>query len=199
MNIELYHSLPPIQELLGKMTRLESVALRPKATASNTTATTITTVRLNMSDTKDIIPTIEPSNNTTATTTTTSTIFANPTSKPTADRRQSKNRTGKDTTSETETNNKNNNDNPTKADDSHILGPSDYLLEQQKAAAEVERREKERMEGSESRRQLKRQRLECERRQVEMTQTTAQAQSVQYYIWRIEDQRKKRTYISFSS
>ena len=54
-----------------------------------------------------------------------------------------------------------------KANDNHILGSSDYLLEQQKEAAEVERWEKERMEESESQRQLKRQRLECERRQVE--------------------------------
>ena len=64
----------------------------------------------------------------------------------------------KDTTSETETNNNNNktNDDQTKANDNSILGPSDHSLEQQKAAAEVECWEKERMEESESRRQLKR-------------------------------------------
>ena len=100
--------------------------------------------------------------------------------KPTADRQQSKNSTGKDTTRETETNNNNNNnnnetnDNPVKADGNHIPRPSDYLLEQQKVAAEVEQWEKQRMEESESQRQLKRQQLECERRQVESDRQSRQ-------------------------
>ena len=78
--------------------------------------------------------------------------------KPIVDQLQSKNRTGKNTTSETETNNNNDiNDNPGKADDSHIPRLSDYLLEQQKAAAETERWEKDRTEESSRQQQQKQQ------------------------------------------
>mmetsp|Transcript_12680 Transcript_12680/g.13610 ORF Transcript_12680/g.13610 Transcript_12680/m.13610 type:complete len:224 (+) Transcript_12680:132-803(+) len=87
---------------------------------------------------------------------------------PTADRRPPKNRTEKDTISTTESNNNNNNnktnDNPAQADDDkHIPGQSDHLLEQQKAAEEAIRWEKERMEESYRQIQQKRQRLERER------------------------------------
>ena len=71
----------------------------------------------------------------TATTTTSTTAIITP--KSTVDQMYHQNCTEKDATSETEINN-NNNDNPVKANDSHIPGPSDYLLEKQEVAAEVE-------------------------------------------------------------
>ena len=153
VDMEFYHSLPPVQVLLGEMTRLESEAMRLDATARDTTATTTTTVRPNVNDTnKDTILTSDPSNKTTVTPTTPTSTTAITTPKPTVDQTHHQHHTEKDTTSETETNNNNNNnnDNPVKADDNHILRPSDYLLEQQKVAAEVERWEKQRMEESES-------------------------------------------------
>ena len=145
VDMEFYHSLPSVQVLLGEMTRLESVAMSLKAstiintgttiTTTNTTATPISTT-VNCTE-KDIClkePRIEASK---------------------ADRPQPKNRTEKATTSTPANNKNNNNNNKTnnnqeKADDNHIPEPSDYLLEQQKAAAEVERWEKKRLEESES-------------------------------------------------
>ena len=44
VDMYLYHSLPPVQVLLGEMARLESKAMRLDATARDTTATTTTTV-----------------------------------------------------------------------------------------------------------------------------------------------------------
>jgi len=77
VDMEFYHSLPPVQVLLGEMTRLESKAMRLDATARDTTATTTTTVRPNVSNTtKDTIPTCDPSNKTTVTTTTTTSTTA---------------------------------------------------------------------------------------------------------------------------
>ena len=111
--MEFYHSLQPIQELLGEMTGLERSTMRLEA-RDTTTITTTTTAT----------PTL------------------------TADQYQPKKRMEKDTISTTElNNNKNNNnkinDNPVKADNNHILGPSNHLLEQQQATAEVEHWEKE--------------------------------------------------------
>ena len=135
VDMEFYHSLPPVQVLLGEMTRLESLALRLDATASDTTTTTTKTFRLNVSNTnKDTIPTIELSNNTTvtATTTTTTTTIttAITTPKPTVDQTHPRNCTEKDTAGTPATTNNNNNttDNQAKADDNHIPGPSNHLL-----------------------------------------------------------------------
>ena len=72
VDMELYHSLPPVQVLLGEMTRLESLVIRLDATASDTTATTPITAILTPTPT---------------TTTTTSTIV---TLTPTADQPQPK-------------------------------------------------------------------------------------------------------------
>ena len=57
-----------------------------------------------------------------------------------------------------------------KANDNHIKGLSGRFLEQQKAAAEAEHWEKERMEESDKQRKLKQQQLECEQQQVERGQ-----------------------------
>ena len=147
VDMEFYHSLPPVQVLLREMTRLENLAMSLEENAnsgptiSTTTGTTVhhpTTENRNensrldtSSDNTSTTVTTNTTNTTTttttdaATTTTTNTIGAIPSSKPTADQLQSKNRTGKDTTSETETNNNNNNDdNPVKVE----AGPSDHLL-----------------------------------------------------------------------
>ena len=44
VNMEFYHSLPPMQVLLGVMTRLESLAMRLKVNNIKTTANTTTTM-----------------------------------------------------------------------------------------------------------------------------------------------------------
>ena len=44
VDMEFYHSVPPVQLLLGEMTRLENKALRLDAKARDTTATITTTV-----------------------------------------------------------------------------------------------------------------------------------------------------------
>merc|ERR1712238_268198 len=96
VDMEFYHSLPPVQVLLGEMTRLESKAMRLEANDINNAGPTIST-------------------------TTSTTVIS--TCKPTEDRQQSKNSTRKDTTRKTITNNNNNNnetnDHQTKANDNH--------------------------------------------------------------------------------
>ena len=63
VDMDFYHSLPPVQALLGKMTRLESLAMR-EANETTTTTTTPTTETSN------------PSNKTTDTVTTTTSTTA---------------------------------------------------------------------------------------------------------------------------
>ena len=70
VDMEFYHSLQPVQEILGEMARLESLAMRLKAAASDTTATTTTTT---MTQTPTEDPR-QPKKRTATTTTTTSTI-----------------------------------------------------------------------------------------------------------------------------
>ena len=43
IDMEFYHSLPPVQALLGEMTRLESLAVKLAANDNNTTDNTNTT------------------------------------------------------------------------------------------------------------------------------------------------------------
>jgi len=139
VDMDFYHSLPPVQVLLGEMTRLESLAMRLEANNIKTT-TTITPTMTATHTAARPQPKNCTGNNTVAATTTSTTAITTP--KPTVGQTHHQNRTEKDTAGTPATtnnnNNSNNNDNPVKTDDSHIPGPSDYLLEQQKAAAEVE-------------------------------------------------------------
>jgi len=75
VDMEFYHSLPPVQELLGEMTRLECLAMR-RANKSTTTTTTLTTETSN------------PSTKTTDTVTTTTSTTTITTPKPTVDQTQ---------------------------------------------------------------------------------------------------------------
>jgi len=150
VDMDFYHSLPPVQKLLGEMTRQESLTMSLEVSDTTTTKTVTLTPTADQPkpNRTEKSTRLKASNNTTAITTKSTTAI--PT--PTADRPQPKNRTEKDTTSTPEINNNNNNnktnDNPVKTDDNHIPGPFDHLLEQQKAEAKAERWEKERMEES---------------------------------------------------
>ena len=130
VDIEFYHSLPPVQVLLEEMTRLANLAMSLEKNANvgpTISTTTGTTVHQPTPDNRNENARLDTSSDNTTTTattttttitdatttTTTSAIGAIPSSKPTTDQLQSKNRSGKDTTSETETNNNDNNeDNP---------------------------------------------------------------------------------------
>ena len=82
VDMEFYHILPPVQGILGEMTRLESLAMRLKAAASDITATTTTTAILTLTPTAD-----QRQPKSRNTTTTTSTIV---TLTPTTDQPQPK-------------------------------------------------------------------------------------------------------------
>ena len=72
VDMEFYHSLPPVQVLLGEMTRLESLTMRLEAnnikTTTNTTSTTTAThtvdqLQSKINTDKDTISTTESNNN----------------------------------------------------------------------------------------------------------------------------------------
>ena len=88
VDMEFYHSLPPVQEILGEMTRLEILATSHKE-SNITTATTTTITTLTLTPTTDQR---QPKNDTSTTTTSTTATLT-----PTADRLQPKSCTEKNT------------------------------------------------------------------------------------------------------